>query len=146
MLSYFREIGLWEFVSSSTGNSSTSFAVGAGAHLEFMIHLYCGEALLYAMNWPDYPNVKLYVLEGATFVEAFDFSRAAGPAAGRIMGRGFFKNNQPLRHIDPAGSEAVWPDDISEIHETGLIIAGALWDTRKALIAEHGDASGIWRA
>ena len=90
VLSYFREIGLWEFVSSSTGNSSTSFAMGAGAHPEFTIHLYCGEAFLYAMNWPDYPNVKLYVLKGATFVEAFDFSRQAGPAAGRIMERGFF--------------------------------------------------------
>jgi len=90
VLSYFREIGLWEFVSSSTGNSSTSFAVGAGANPEFTIHLYCGESFLYAMNWPDYPNVELYVLKGATFVEAFDFSRQAGPAAGRIMERGFF--------------------------------------------------------
>ena len=73
VLSYFREIGLWEFVSSSTGNSSTSFAMGAGAHPEFTIHLYCGEDFLYAMNWPDFPNVKLYVLKGATFVEAFDW-------------------------------------------------------------------------
>jgi threonine synthase len=90
VFSYFQEIGLWEFVSSSTGNSSTSFAMGAGAHPEFTIHLYCGEDFLYAMNWPDYPNVELYVLAGATFVEAFDFSRQAGPAAGRIMERGFF--------------------------------------------------------
>ena len=30
--SYFREIELFEFVSSSTGNSSTSFAIGAGAY------------------------------------------------------------------------------------------------------------------
>jgi hypothetical protein len=101
VLSYFREIGLWEFVSSSTGNSSTSFALGAGAHLEFTIHLYCGEAFLYAMNWPDYPNVKLYVLEGATFVEAFDFSRAAGPAAGRIMGRSFFNPARAIMRGDP---------------------------------------------
>jgi threonine synthase len=90
VLSYFREIGLFEFVTSSTGNSSTSLAVGAIAMPEFTLHLYCGEAFLYAMNWPDAPNVKLYVLKGATFVEAFDFSREHGSASGRIMERGFF--------------------------------------------------------
>jgi hypothetical protein len=56
------------------------------------------------------------------------------------MGIGFFLNDPgPLRHIDPNGSEAVWPDDIDgDTHITGLIIAGALWDLRKALIEDQG--------
>ena len=29
------------------------------------------------MNWPDLENVHLYVLEGASFVEAFEAARAA---------------------------------------------------------------------
>ncbi|MCY1014162.1 hypothetical protein OV079_53350 [Nannocystis pusilla] len=56
------------------------------------------------------------------------------------MGIGFFLNDPgPLRHIDPNGSEAVWPDDIDgDTHITGLIIAGALWDLRKALVEDQG--------
>ncbi|MCK6549041.1 DUF4215 domain-containing protein [Myxococcota bacterium] len=60
------------------------------------------------------------------------------------MGRGFFFNNDALRDIDPAGREARWPDDIAQDpHETGLIIAGALWDLRKAMVAAHGEAQGV---
>ena len=55
------------------------------------------------------------------------------------MGRGFFKTDSPLRELDPPDSEAVWPRDIDEIHRTGVIFGGAMWDLRKALIAELGD-------
>jgi MYXO-CTERM domain-containing protein len=59
------------------------------------------------------------------------------------MGRGFFKSDQPLRHIDPVEGEKVWPFDVgSDPHYTGLIIGGALWDLRKALIAKLGAAEG----
>lgn len=55
------------------------------------------------------------------------------------MGRGFFRTDAPLRHIDPAGSEAVWPEDVAEAHTTGLIFAGAMWDLRKQLIMDFGN-------
>lgn len=59
------------------------------------------------------------------------------------MGRGFFLSDQPLRHIDPADKEHVWPFDAgSDTHYTGLIIGGALWDLRKALIAKLGETEG----
>jgi uncharacterized protein (TIGR03382 family) len=51
------------------------------------------------------------------------------------MGRGFFYTDQPLRDLDPPSSEARWPQDIGEIHKTGMIFGGAFWDLRKALIA-----------
>lgn len=59
------------------------------------------------------------------------------------LARGFFYNDQPLREIDPDGLEYVWPQDAGEVHDAGRIIAGALWDLRKALIAKHGDAQGV---
>jgi len=56
------------------------------------------------------------------------------------MGRGFFYSQQPLRHIDPSSGEARWPDDIdNDVHVTGLIFAGALWDLRKKLITTIGE-------
>jgi MYXO-CTERM domain-containing protein len=58
------------------------------------------------------------------------------------MGRGFFRNDEPLRHLDPDGREHIYPRDVGEIHYTGLIYGGMFWDLRKALIAELGDAAG----
>lgn len=59
------------------------------------------------------------------------------------MGVGFFKSSAPLRHIDPKNSENVWPDDVGEIHFTGIIFAGAMWDLRKLLIEKHGATDGV---
>lgn len=48
---------------------------------------------------------------------------------------------QPLRNVEP---NLVWPQDIHEdTHQTGLIIAGALWDLRSALIEDHGEQEGV---
>jgi hypothetical protein len=58
--------------------------------------------------------------------------------------RGFFVgSDQPLRDIE---INRVWPDDIGEIHQTGRIVAGALWDARKALVAVLGEEAGIAHA
>ena len=59
------------------------------------------------------------------------------------MGRGFFLSDSPLRDIDPPTSEAIYPRDLGEIHASGLIFAGAMWDLRKALIEQHGHTEGV---
>jgi hypothetical protein len=59
------------------------------------------------------------------------------------MGRGFFYTDKPLRDLDAEAAEARWPQDIGEIHKTGIIFGGAFWDLRKALIAELGEDEGI---
>ncbi len=62
------------------------------------------------------------------------------------MGVGFFKSEAPLRHIDPANREHVWPDDIAAIHFTGLIFGGAMWDLRKLFIIQYGQEAGAFLA
>jgi hypothetical protein len=59
------------------------------------------------------------------------------------MGRGFFHNDNPLRHIDPPNFENRWPQDLGEVHKTGLIFGGTFWDLRKALIEQLGETEGI---
>jgi MYXO-CTERM domain-containing protein len=59
------------------------------------------------------------------------------------MGRGFFKADAPLREINPEGSEAIWPRDIGEIHLTGIIFAGTMWDLRTLMIDAKGYAAGV---
>lgn len=84
------------------------------------------------------------VIEG---VGAFDGAMSEGAAdflATLItndsgMGRGFFLTNEPLRELDPAIGENVFPTDVGEIHLTGIIYGGAFFDLRKALFAELGE-------
>lgn len=80
--------------------------------------------------------------DGAMSEGAADFL-AASITGDPGMGRGFFFNNDPLRSLDPLVEEFVWPDDVQEIHHTGLIFGGTFWDLRKALIAELGEQAGI---
>ncbi|MBA2542886.1 MAG: hypothetical protein H0V17_24785 [Deltaproteobacteria bacterium] len=58
------------------------------------------------------------------------------------MGRGFFLSDAPLRELDPVGSENVFPNDVGEIHKTGIIYGGAFFDLRKALFAKLGEPTG----
>jgi MYXO-CTERM domain-containing protein len=55
--------------------------------------------------------------------------------------RGFFKDNQPLRDLQ--SPKKIWPQDVGEVHDTGIIIGGALWDLRTALVAKYGEEKGI---
>ncbi len=80
--------------------------------------------------------------DGAMSEGAADFL-AASITGDAGMGRGFFYNDDPLRNLDPQFKEFVWPDDVQEIHHTGLIYGGTFWDLRKALIMELGETPGI---
>jgi hypothetical protein len=80
--------------------------------------------------------------DGAMSEGAADFFAAQITGDPR-MGRGFFYTDKPLRDLDPPTSENRWPQDIGEIHKTGIIFGGTFWDLRKALIAELGEAEGI---
>lgn len=89
-LTFLRERGVREFVTSSTGNSSTSFAHAVATDPSMRIHLFCGEAFLHAMNWPAFDNVELYVAVNATFVEAYALSQTFAKQHGFVSERGFF--------------------------------------------------------
>ncbi|MBZ0235278.1 MAG: M36 family metallopeptidase, partial [Deltaproteobacteria bacterium] len=83
-----------------------------------------------------------HVSEGVSDYLAATFTDDPG------MGRGFFLGSATaLRNIDPAGREYRYPDDMDEDpHASGLIIAGALWDLRKELVAQLGADAGRQKA
>lgn len=59
------------------------------------------------------------------------------------MGRGFFRSDAPLRELNPEGREHVWPRDVANIHYTGIIFGGTMWDLRTLLIEAKGREEGI---
>jgi len=82
------------------------------------------------------------LFDGAMSEGAADFL-AALVTGDHGMGRGFFYTDEPLRDLDEADRERVWPDDVGEIHTTGMIFGGAFWDLRTAAIGQLGEAAGI---
>lgn len=76
-LSYFRELGIEEFVVSSTGNSSTSYAWGVQLTSGFRLHVFVGSEFLSRLAYIDHPSVQTYVVDGgfdATSIGAKQFA------------------------------------------------------------------------
>ncbi|MCK6550777.1 DUF4215 domain-containing protein [Myxococcota bacterium] len=126
----------------SDGDTINFFRSGQGCEntgrLPDVIYHEFGHAFHYHALIPGAGNFDTALSEGAS--DYYAASITGDPATAR----GFFFDDQPLRDIDPVGTEARWPDGISfDPHETGLIFAGAMWDLRKALIAELGTEAGI---
>ncbi len=60
------------------------------------------------------------------------------------MGTGFFVGKeQGIRSLENKKS---YPRDKGEVHDEGLIIGGAFWDLRKALITRYGERRGADKA
>ncbi|MCK9464183.1 MAG: hypothetical protein M0R80_31580, partial [Proteobacteria bacterium] len=57
--------------------------------------------------------------------------------------QGFYLGGGGIRDVEP---DKIWPEDFIEdesaVHSNGLILGGALWDLRKALVAELGETDG----
>ena len=107
-----------------------------GRLLDVVFHEY-GHRLHTAEIIPGVGDFDGSMSEGASDFLAASITNDAG------MGRGFFFVDTPLRDLDPVDAEWLWPQDIAEIHHTGLIFGGVFWDLRKALIAEKGEAAGV---
>ncbi|HWP46992.1 MAG TPA: pyridoxal-phosphate dependent enzyme [Candidatus Limnocylindrales bacterium] len=76
VLSFFKELQITEFVSSSTGNSSNALAYGILKYPYFKMHLFIGGEFQERVRFSDFnPGVLLHVLTGRTFAEAFNQAR-----------------------------------------------------------------------
>jgi threonine synthase len=90
-LSLFKDLGVTEFACSSTGNSSTSYAMGAERFPGFKVHIFVGRDFLHRMNFDSSDRVKVYWVKDATFAEAHDCARAFSQDRHHITSeRGFF--------------------------------------------------------
>lgn len=73
--------------------------------------------------------------EGAGDVTSFLMTGDPGLAPG------FFTNGSVLRRADNTNT---YPQDlVGEVHEDGMIFAGAMWDVRQNLVAAYGEAAGV---
>jgi uncharacterized protein (TIGR03382 family) len=130
----------------STGDDIHFFAEGGGcantARLADVVYHEFGHSLHFNAIIPGAGFFDGAMSEGVSDYLAATILNDAG------MGRGFFLQlpTLPLRNLDPR-VDKVYPTNITgEVHADGEIIAGTLWDLRKAMIAAHGQGPGVVRA
>lgn len=89
-LAYLWEQGVREFCTSSTGNSSSSYAYTMSSYPDMRLYLFTAESFVHRVNFADRPQVVHFCLRDGTFVEAFNFSGAYAQRHGLVSERGFF--------------------------------------------------------
>ena len=91
VLSMFKELGVTEFVSSSTGNSSSALARGIQMYPFCTMHLFVGEAFSDRVRYVnDNPGVVINVMPGLSFTDTFNHARAEAKRRGVPFEGGFF--------------------------------------------------------
>jgi threonine synthase len=91
VLSMFREMGITEFVSCSTGNSSSALARGISLVEGFTMRLFVGEEFAPRLRFvANNAGIDLRVLSNSSFTEAFDFARTEAEKRGLAFEAGFF--------------------------------------------------------
>jgi len=126
----------------STGDDLHFFRAGGecentGRLADVVLHEF-GHSLHAQSIIPGVGSLDLAMSEGLADFFAANLTGDPG------VGRGLHFDDTPTRDLDPPGIECTFPEDVvSDTHLTGLILAGALWDLRTALIAELGEPAGI---
>lgn len=89
-LAFLWECGVRAFCTSSTGNSSTSYAHAIKAHPDMRLYLFTAENFLSRVNHADHAQVVNFCMRDASFVEAFEFAGTYARRNGLVSERGFF--------------------------------------------------------
>ena len=89
-LAFLWESGVRSFCTSSTGNSSTSYAHAITAHADMHLYLFTAENFLSRVDHADHAQVTNFCLRDASFVDAFDYAGVYANQNGLVSERGFF--------------------------------------------------------
>lgn len=82
-LAYLHERGVRTFCTSSTGNSSSSYAYAIADHPDMRVYLFTAERFISRVQHADHDQVRHFCMRDASFVDAFEYAgtyaRANGP-------------------------------------------------------------------
>jgi len=89
-LAFLWESGVRAFCTSSTGNSSTSYAYAIKAYPDMQVSLFTAENFLSRLNYSDHAQVTNFAMRNASFVDAFEFAGVYAKRHDLVSERGFF--------------------------------------------------------
>ena len=91
VLSLFKELGVREFISSSTGNSSSALARGIELYPRFVMHLYVGGAFSDRVRFgAGNAGVHMHVMENMSFSDSFNHAKSEAARLSLPFEAGFF--------------------------------------------------------
>jgi threonine synthase len=89
-LAYLQESGVTHFCTASTGNSSNAYAQLIGNTPKLKVTLFTASDFRRRMNFIANDQIKHFILEGASFAEAFEYAGKYAREKGYTAERGFF--------------------------------------------------------
>jgi threonine synthase len=89
-LAYLYECGVRRFCTSSTGNSSSSYAYAIKAYPEMHLFLFTAESFVTRVQYANHDQVDHFSMQDATFVDAFDYAGVFAKENQLVSERGFF--------------------------------------------------------
>ncbi len=89
-LAFLSECGVRAFATSSTGNSSTSYARAISRYPDMRLYLFTAESFRDRVQYGNGNQVVPFVLRGASFVDAFNAAGAFATRRQLVSERGFF--------------------------------------------------------
>jgi threonine synthase len=128
VISQFAELGIKEFVASSTGNSSTSFAYALGWREDITAHLFTGTDFVSRHGYHHYPNVELHVIEG-DFMMAGIAAKQFAHEKGIPFEGGFFnaarREGLKLAYLEAFDQMPAQPTVVIQAVSSGMGVYGA---------------------
>lgn len=128
VLSQFQELGIHEFVASSTGNSSSSFAYGVQRLENMRLHLFCARQFLHRHAYCDHPRIQIHVIDG-DFVDAGKAARQFAQEQELVYEGGFFnlarREGLKLAYLEAFDQMETEPAVIVQAVSSGMGIYGA---------------------
>ncbi|MGW1508513.1 threonine synthase [Streptomyces sp. NPDC002394] len=136
VLAVFQELGVDEFVASSTGNSSSSFAWGLPFTRGLRAHLFAGRDFVDRHQYTDHPGVTLHVVDD-DFVGAAKAGRAYADEHGLVFEGGFFNSARreglKLAYLEAYDQMPEEPAVVVQAISSGMGVYGAHKGAREYL-------------
>jgi threonine synthase len=122
------ELGVEEFVVTSTGNTSTAFAHLVSQRPELRMHVFAGRDFFHRCNWLDVPNISVYRVD-SDFVQAGRVAQEFAKDQGIPFEGGFF-NVARREGLKTAYQEAFLagcsPDYVFQAISSGMGLYGGI--------------------
>lgn len=108
-LPYLFEGGVKHFCASSTGNSSTAYACSIDRIPDLKMSLFTGDEFRNRVNYESSAQITHYILQGASFAEAFNVAADFAKKLGHTSEKGFFNIGRR------EGLKLVWLEAVDQI-------------------------------
>ncbi|MFF4806033.1 pyridoxal-phosphate dependent enzyme [Streptomyces sp. NPDC001351] len=128
VIAVLREFGVREFVTASTGNSSSALARAARLAGDVRAHLFCGREFAHRHRFTPDEQVTLHIVDGS-FVQAATVAQEFARSSGLLWEGGFFnwarREGLKLAYVEAVEQMTVEPAHVFQAVSSGMGVLGA---------------------